>query len=160
MISATPRPTASRPFPSLSASETNPTLEAAGRAYYEFRAALMVANNEGLTKTYNRFHDPDERADGHRAAARAARRDGPRRARRLRLERPRRRAPKPVPRRENEDDHTYQGRFFWPSDFRDEVLARLLALNAERHAEEVRLGIDPRAKGRAAASEEEALEDA
>jgi hypothetical protein len=22
----------------------------------------MVANNEGLTKTYNRFHDPDERA--------------------------------------------------------------------------------------------------
>ena len=43
----------------------------------------------------------------------------------------------------NEDDHTYQGRLFWPSDFRDEVLARLLALNAERHAEEVRLGIAP-----------------
>jgi hypothetical protein len=40
----------------------------------------------------------------------------------------------------NEDDHTYQGRLFWPSDFRDEVLARLLALNADRHAEEVRLG--------------------
>ena len=31
-----------------------------GREYYEFRAALMVRNNEGLTKTYNRFHDPDE----------------------------------------------------------------------------------------------------
>ncbi len=43
----------------------------------------------------------------------------------------------------NEDDHTYQGRLFWPSDFRDEVLVRLLALNAERHAEEVRLGIAP-----------------
>lgn len=28
--------------------------------YYEFRAMLMVANNEGLTKTYNRFHDPHE----------------------------------------------------------------------------------------------------
>jgi hypothetical protein len=28
-------------------------------AYYEFRAALMVRNDEGLTKTYNRFHDPD-----------------------------------------------------------------------------------------------------
>ena len=39
-----------------------PQLEAAGRAYYEFRAALMVKNNEGLTKTYNRFHDPDERS--------------------------------------------------------------------------------------------------
>jgi hypothetical protein len=33
----------------------------------------------------------------------------------------------------NEDDHTYQGRLFWPSDFRDD----------ERHAEEVRRGIAP-----------------
>ena len=37
-------------------------LESAGKAYYEFRADLMVRNNEGLTKTYNRFHDPDERS--------------------------------------------------------------------------------------------------
>ena len=50
----------------------------------------------------------------------------------------------------NEDDHTYQGRLFWPSDFRDEVLARLLALNAERHAEEVRQGIAPGMKERLA----------
>jgi hypothetical protein len=35
-------------------------LEAAGREYYEYRAALMVKNDEGLTKTYNRFHDPAE----------------------------------------------------------------------------------------------------
>ncbi|MHC5609918.1 MAG: type IIL restriction-modification enzyme MmeI [Nostoc sp.] len=41
--------------------ETNPTLEAAGKTYYEYRAALMVRNNQGLTDTYNRFHDPDER---------------------------------------------------------------------------------------------------
>jgi hypothetical protein len=41
--------------------EVHPALEAAGKAYYEFRAALMVRNNEGLTKTYNRFHDPEER---------------------------------------------------------------------------------------------------
>ena len=47
----------------------------------------------------------------------------------------------------NENDHAYQGRLFWPSDFRDEVLSRLLALNAERHAEEVRLGIAPAMKG-------------
>ena len=40
--------------------EADSTLEAAGKEYYEFRAALMVQNNEGLTKTYNRFHDPDE----------------------------------------------------------------------------------------------------
>lgn len=38
------------------------TLEIAGREYYEFRAALMVHNNDWMTKTYNRFHDPDERS--------------------------------------------------------------------------------------------------
>lgn len=31
---------------------------------------------------------------------------------------------------------TDQGRLFWPSAFRDEVLSRLLALNAERAAAE------------------------
>ncbi len=55
----------------------------------------------------------------------------------------------------NEGDHTYQGRLFWPSDFRDEVLARLLALNAERHAEEIRLGIAPGMRGKAEEREEE-----
>jgi hypothetical protein len=37
-----------------------PSLEAIGKEYYEYRAQLMVANNQGLTATYNRFHDPDE----------------------------------------------------------------------------------------------------
>jgi hypothetical protein len=41
--------------------QTVPALEVAGLTYYEFRAALMIGNNEGLTKTYNRFHDPDQR---------------------------------------------------------------------------------------------------
>ena len=41
--------------------ETDPILEAAGKIYYEYRAALMIRNNQGLTDTYNRFHDPDER---------------------------------------------------------------------------------------------------
>src|SRR5262249_3799777 len=36
------------------------TLEAIGRAYDERRAALMVSRGEGLTATYNRFHDPGE----------------------------------------------------------------------------------------------------
>src|SRR6478736_87652 len=40
--------------------ESNCVLEVAGKTYYEFRAALMARNNEGLTKTYNRFHDPHE----------------------------------------------------------------------------------------------------
>ena len=30
---------------------TDPALEAAGKAYYEYRAALMVNNNEGMTKS-------------------------------------------------------------------------------------------------------------
>src|SRR5262249_20663517 len=49
-------------FPFPNGFETNPSLEAAGKVYYEFRADLMIRNNEGLTKTYNRFHDPDERS--------------------------------------------------------------------------------------------------
>jgi hypothetical protein len=40
--------------------ESNTTLETIGKEYYEYRAALMVRNNQGLTDTYNRFHDPDE----------------------------------------------------------------------------------------------------
>lgn len=41
--------------------ETNPTLETIGKTYYDYRAALMIRNNQGLTDTYNRFHDPEER---------------------------------------------------------------------------------------------------
>ena len=37
-------------------------MNAIGGEYYGFRAELMKRNNEGLTKTYNRFHDPDERS--------------------------------------------------------------------------------------------------
>ena len=49
-------------FPFPENFETNERLEAVGKEYYEFRAQLMIANNEGLTKTYNRFHDPYERS--------------------------------------------------------------------------------------------------
>jgi hypothetical protein len=48
------------PFPAEHAA--NGALEAIGEAYYEHRAEVMVRNKEGLTKTYNRFHDPGERA--------------------------------------------------------------------------------------------------
>ena len=40
--------------------KTHPALEAANKAYYEYRTALMVENDEGMTRTYNRFHDIDE----------------------------------------------------------------------------------------------------
>jgi N-6 DNA Methylase len=120
--------------------ETDATLEAAGQTYHDHRAALMVAANEGMTKTYNRFHDADENSDAivrlrelhdgiDRAVLRAYGWDDL--ADELR----------PVfLTEETEDDHTYQGRYFWPAEARDRVLARLLALNAERHAEELEAG--------------------
>ena len=102
----------------------------------------MVARNEGLTKTYNRFHDRAERATPTssgcgictptwigRCCAPMAGTISPSAPRRCSST------------RSNEDEFAYQGRLFWPSDFRDEVLARLLELNAERHAEEVRRGL-------------------
>jgi hypothetical protein len=96
----------------------------------------MVSNGEGLTQTYNRFHDRREtsadivqlrnlHADMDRAVLRAYGWDDL--------------AERAEPRfldETNEDDHKYQGRLFWPAEVRDEVLARLLALNVERAAAE------------------------
>jgi hypothetical protein len=125
-----------------------PNLEQGGTIYHDHRAALMIARNEGMTKTYNRFHDGTEISEDirrlrelHAAMDRAVLEaygwhDLAERAEPSFLD------------QTNEDDHTYQGRMFWPSDFRDEVLARLLALNADRHTEEVRLGIAPGMKGK------------
>jgi hypothetical protein len=142
-------------FPFPVGFETSSDLEEIGKTYHDHRAALMVARDEGMTKTYNRFHDRTETAEDiqrlrelHAAMDRAVLEaygwhDLAQRAEPIFLD------------ETNEDDHTYQGRLFWPSHFRDEVLARLLALNAERHAEEVDLGIAPGMKGRA----EDVLDD-
>jgi hypothetical protein len=121
--------------------ETLASLKAVGRAVCLHRTELMVARNEGMTKTYNRFHDPSETNEDierlrelHAAMDRAvleayAWHDLASRAAPIFLD------------ETNEDDPNYQGRLFWPTDFRDEVLANLLALNAERHEDEVDLGI-------------------
>ena len=122
---------------------TNPHLELAGQAYYEYRAALMVRNGEGLTKTYNRFHDPHE--------------DDPEIGRLRELHGAMDRAVLDAYGwtdihtdcdflLDYEIDETTWGRkkkpyrYRWPDPVRDEVLARLLALNAERAAEEARSG--------------------
>ena len=117
-----------------------PALEAAGAAYHDFRAALMVRNGEGLTKTYNRFHDPAE--------------DDPEIAR-LRIlhaamdravldacgwkdiptdcdffpEHPDEEAPESARRRR-------RFRYRWPDEVREEVLVRLLERNSELAAAE------------------------
>ncbi len=38
------------------------TLDAIGEQYHEHRRQIMLARQEGLTTTYNRFHDSDERS--------------------------------------------------------------------------------------------------
>jgi hypothetical protein len=101
----------------------------------------------GLTGFYNKFHDPGEHSaqvvkvrELHAALDHAV----------LEAYGWHDLAERAEPRflyEESEDDQTYQGRLFWPSDFREEVLARLLALNAARHAEEVRLGIASGTRG-------------
>ena len=128
-------------FPLPNEYESNSKLETAGRAYFDYRTALMIARDEGMTKTYNRFHDANERAPDII------------RLRELHAEMDRtvlsaygwhdlmERAEPRFLNETIEDDFAYQGRLFWPSDFRDEVLARLLRLNSERHQDEVRLGL-------------------
>lgn len=39
-------------------------VEAAGRTLDQHRAPLMIRNDEGLTKTYNRVHNPDDHSLG------------------------------------------------------------------------------------------------
>lgn len=137
-------------FPLPPGNDGAAALEAAGDAYHSYRAAMMVATDKGMTKTYNRFHDPHDKAadivelrrlhammddavlraygwddlaarahPGDQANGIAQGEDAPR-----------------FLTEDDEDDHKYQNRLFWPAPFRDELLARLLKLNEERAAAE------------------------
>ena len=126
-------------FPFPEGWEIHPALTAAGKEYYEFRAALMIECNEGMTKTYNRFHDPyvndPEVVRLREIHARMDRsvldaygwHDIPTDCEFL---------------LDYEIDETKWGRrkkpyrYRWPDQVRDETLVRLLALNAERAAQE------------------------
>ena len=140
-------------FPFPKDFETNPALEATAREYYEFRAALMVRNNEGLTKTYNRFHDPEERSPDilrlrelHAAMDRAVL-DAyswtdlhPTCEFILDYEEDEEEDETPTRRRGRGEGRGRKKpwRYRWPDDLRDEVLARLLELNRQ-YAEAERL---------------------
>ena len=128
-------------FPFPEQWETHPALGAAGKAYYEFRAALMVKNDEGLTKTYNHFHDPDELnpeieklRELHEAMDRAVLdaygwSDINTDCEFL------------LDYEIDEEDWGNKKkpyRYRWPDEVRDEVLARLLELNAQRAKDEAR----------------------
>jgi N-6 DNA Methylase len=140
------------PFPTTGWA-SDPTLEAIGRAYDEHRAALMVRNNEGLTQTYNRFHDPYERDAGiqhlrelHAEMDRAVLAaygwsEIPTECEFL--------LDYPI------DDEEWGNKrkpyhYRWPDDVGDEVLARLVALNSEWAAVERRSGTSRAKRGRGA----------
>ena len=136
-------------FPFPRGWETDPALEDAGQAYYALRASLMVRNGEGLTKTYNRFHDPYE--------------NDPEIARLRELHATMDRAvlaaygwaDLPIDceflldyetgAEETGSSRKKPYRCRWPDEIREEILARLLELNVQRAAEEVYDGRGDRA---------------
>jgi hypothetical protein len=187
------------PFPTalLDSAATDPAhestrqaLEAIGERYHQFRAELMVANNEGFTSTYNRFHDPAETSSG---LLELRRRHGEMDQVVLNaygwsdvptacgfgldyldLEEDAQ-LPDDLQERidsgelfflEPDEACTFEAqvraygavkgkkkfpwRYRWPDDVREDVLARLLALNAERYAEEVVLGLHGKGAKKAA----------
>lgn len=124
------------PFPTSTAN-----LEQIGEKYYTHRQKIMLTRQEGLTKTYNRFHNPDEtnpdieelrtlhiEMDNAVAAAYGW--------------------------EDIELDHdfheTKQGiRFTICENARREILDRLLQLNHQRYAEEVAEGLHDKGKKKA-----------
>jgi hypothetical protein len=138
-------------FPFPEGWESHYSLEAAGKAYYEHRARLMVANDAGLTTTYNRFHDPDEHdreilelRDLHIAMDRAVLdaygwTDVSTACDFI------------LDYEDEEEDSSRRKkpwRYRWPDDVRDEVLARLIELNAQRAAAEERSGAAAAGRGK------------
>jgi hypothetical protein len=116
-----------------------------GQRYHGHRAKMMLTTDLGLTKTFNRFHDTNDKASDivelrrlHDEMDRAVLQaygwnDLARKARPEFLT------------EQTEDDPKYQRRRFWTADFRAEVLSRLLALNADRYAVEQAAGAKKKA---------------
>ena len=131
-------------FPFPEGWDKHQLLEKPGKECYQFRAKLMLENNEGLTKTYNRFHDPEERS--------------PKIAELRRLHAAMDRAVLDAYGwadistdceflLDYEIDEEEWGRkkkplrYRWPDQVRDDVLARLMSLNAQCAQEERLAGL-------------------
>lgn len=120
------------------------SIEASGAKWYSCRQSLLAAGNEGLTQTYNRFHDPAEQVTGLS------------RLRDLHVE-----LDSAVAGAYGWSDidlghgfhETQQGvRFTISPPARQEILDRLLALNHQRYAEEVAQGLHENASAKAKAA--------
>ena len=108
-------------------------LDNIGEHYHQHRQSMMLSRQEGLTKTYNRLHDPHETAEDI-----------------VRLRELHKEMDEAVARAYGWDDlvlghgfhETKQGlRYTISEEAKREVLGRLLQLNHERYAEEVKLGL-------------------
>lgn len=136
------------PFPEESSSLKK--LSQVGEEYFKLRSEIMLKNSQGLTKIYNRFHDPSEKSDDI-----------------LSLRDLHSRMDQEVLNaygwkdikascdyisdfslEESEDDDTNLRqaplRLKFTESVHDEVLARLMKLNSDRYEEEVRLGLHKR----------------
>jgi len=119
--------------------ESHPDLETAGHACYEHRADLMVRTGLGLTKTYNRFHDPEEKhpeivrlRELHQAMDEAVLR-----AYGWNLPVEYGFYPDFEPGEDEDGEPTkVRVRYRWPNALREDVLGLLLDLNSQRAAEE------------------------
>ncbi|MDB9444833.1 Eco57I restriction-modification methylase domain-containing protein [Anabaena sp. CS-542/02] len=119
--------------------EHDPNLESVGREYYEYRAALMVRNNEGLTKTYNRFHDPNnfdpeiiKLRELHMAMDKAV----------IAAYgwfdlKPQYEFILDYEEEEDSNKRKKPWRYRYPDDLRDEILARLIRLNGDQYELEI-----------------------
>jgi hypothetical protein len=130
-------------------------LIAAGQTLYDFRAQQMIRCNEGLTATYNRFHSPTEYDAGILELRRLHCHLDEVVLRTYGWQDLADQAAQPdfcqflLDYEEDEGDSVSDSsstrqkkkpwRYRWPDDFRDEVLARLLELNEQRHKEELLL---------------------
>lgn len=149
-------------FPFAENWQTKSELEACGCEYFSERAALMLATSQGLTDTYNRFHDPDETSleikklrelhdEMDRAVLRAYGWDdlAEQATCEFLLE---------YEEEENDDPTAKKSkkkkpwRYRWPGEFRDEVLARLLELNEQRAMEEKLAGKTAETKAKSTGS--------
>jgi hypothetical protein len=127
--------------------ESDRSLDEIGERYYAHRGELMVRRNEGLTKTYGRFHDPNERSpeisrlrelhdDLDRTVLHAYEFDDLWRPCEFLLDFETDEAVETT-------ERSKPWRYRWPDDVGEAILGRLLALNAERaQAERLELG-DP-----------------
>ncbi len=122
-------------------------LETFGNEYDDFRRALMLSRGEGLTKIYNRLHNRHDASEDVRNLRELT----------MAMDKAVAAAYGWANVKLDHDFHeTKQGVRFTISELaRQEVLARLLALNHERYADEVRLGLHERTGSRWSRDDEE-----